>query len=192
MVGFGHVEGLVGDDFGDDWALEERSGFLFGFLGDALLFRGCGIDSGAVHIPEVRALAVEGTGVVDVPESVEDLGIGDDCGVEFNHDSLSGSGVFIGDLLVGGVFDFATDVSGGCGEDSGGHAEVLFGSPKASSGEDGAFSFGGFGFVFGGFQLDGWGDAGVFGGGLDGGIGDEGEGGDSSEGSGDCFHLYPY
>lgn len=192
MVGFGHVERLVGDDFCDDWSLEERSGFLFGFLGDALLFWSCGIDSGAVHIAEIRALAVKDTGVVDIPESVEDLGVGDDCGVEFDHDSFGGSGVFIGDLLIGGVFDFATNVSGGSGEDSGGHAEVFFGSPEAPSGEDGAFSFGGFRFVFGGFKLDCGGDAGVFGGGLGGGVGDEGEGGDSSESSGDCFHLYPY
>ncbi len=142
MVGFGHVEGLVGDDFCYDWALEEWSSFHFGFFSDALLFWSCGIDSGAIHIPEVRALAVEGTGVMDIPESVKYLRVCDDGGIEFDHYTFGGSGVFIGDLLVGGVFDLAADVSGGCGEDSGGHSEILFGSPEASSGEDGALSLG--------------------------------------------------
>lgn len=142
MVGFGHVERLVGDYFCDDWAFEEGGGFFLGFLGDALLFWRCWIDSGAIHIPEVRALTVESARVVDVPESVEDLGVGDDGGIKFDHDAFCGPGVFVRDLLIGRVFDFATDVTDGSSCDSRGHAEVLFGSPEASSGEDGAISFG--------------------------------------------------
>lgn len=71
---------------------------------------------------------------MDVPESVEDLGIGDYGWVEFHHDALGGPGIFVRDLLVSWVLDSSADVTDcSCG-DSGGHAEVLFGAPEASSG----------------------------------------------------------
>lgn len=80
-----------GGDLGDDGALPPLLVGLLGDLaGDALLLVVVEVDGGAVLGPRVRALAVEGRGVVGAVEELEELAVGDLGGVE---DDLGGFGV---------------------------------------------------------------------------------------------------
>lgn len=85
-----------------------------------------GVDARSVLVAEIGALAVEGAGIVDLPELVENLGVGDLRGVEFDDCGFSVTCVIVADFFVCRVFGFAGDIAdGGCG-DARGCPKVLF------------------------------------------------------------------
>lgn len=80
-----------GRNLGDDLAAPPLGVCLFGdFAGDCLLLGGVEVDCGAVLGAGVRALGVEGRGVVHAVEELEELAVGDLGWVE---DELGGLGV---------------------------------------------------------------------------------------------------
>lgn len=80
-----------GRNLGDDLAAPPLGVCLFGdFAGDCLLLGRVEVDGGAVLGAGVRALGVEGRGVVHAVEELEELAVGDLGWVE---DELCGLGV---------------------------------------------------------------------------------------------------
>ena len=116
-------------------------------LATACSFGRGGEDGGAVLGADVVALAVEGGGIVDGEEDVQQVGVGDASGVEGDADDLGMTGAPGADLVVGGVGGGATGIAG----DDIGDAEDLvedgFEAPEAAAGEDGGLKGGG-GSVF--------------------------------------------
>lgn len=141
VVRFGRVKCSERGDLGDD------GGFEFGLRafqrspGDARLFVVFREDDGAVLRAGVGALAVEGGGVVGIPEEVDQLLVGDFFRVVGDLHDFGVAGSAAADLFVGGVFGGASGVAG----DDGDHAGMAFvdglDAPEASAAEGGCVGF---------------------------------------------------
>ncbi len=93
-------------------------------------------DSGTVLRPHIRALTVEGGGVMDGEEDVQQVGKGDDGRVESDFDDLGVAGETGAYLLVGGVGFVPAGVAG---DDIGNAVDLVedgFEAPEASAGQD--------------------------------------------------------
>ena len=120
MVVLAAVEGFEWDDLGDDAVLPGVGGVELrdvGF-GDALLVVVGVEDGGAVGGADVRALAVEGGGVVDGEEDAEELAVGEARGIVDDLDGLGVVGGLGGDVVVVRGVGGAAGVAGGGGEDA--------------------------------------------------------------------------
>jgi len=138
VVVFGGVEGFEGDDFGDDGVGPQVLGFqvLDSFFGDGFLLLGVVEDGGAVLGADVVALAVEGGGVVDGEEDVQEDSVGDMSGVKGDAHDLGVTGVPGADLLVGGI---NVGTAGITGDDISYACDLVedgFEAPEATAGED--------------------------------------------------------
>lgn len=143
VVDGARVEGGGGGDFGDDGFGEQGGGGFFGGFGDGFLFGGVVEDGGAVLGADVIALAIEGGGIVEVPEPGEEFLVGDFFRVEDDADDFGVTGGAFADIVVGWVFDLAAHESGYDGVDAVELAEGGFDAPVAAGTEGGDFgSFG--------------------------------------------------
>ena len=104
-----------------------------------MLFRQGGEDGGAVLGAHVVALAVEGGGVVNGEEDVQDIGVGDLRGVEGDAHDFRVTSAAGTHLLVGGIDVGTAGVTGDDIGDAGDLVEDGFEAPEASAGEDGDF-----------------------------------------------------
>ncbi len=150
VVILGGEEGLEGQHLGDDRVRPEA--FICKFVDDGIgssgLFGQGGEDGGAVLRAHVVALAVEGGGVVDGEEDVQDIGVGDLRGVKGDAHHLGVPGVPGAHLLVGGVGGVAAGIAGDHIGDAGHLVEYGLEAPETTAGEHGDFKRedGGFGF----------------------------------------------
>ena len=112
MVVFSDIELIELGNCGDDWFVP-YSGFgdlLDGFFYNPLLFFGVVVNSGAVLGADIPALTVEGGGVVDGEEDVEDVFGWDNLRIECDLNDLGVAGSPIADGLVAWIFDVAAGV----------------------------------------------------------------------------------
>ena len=138
MVILGGVEGLERQYLGDDGIIPEvlRLEVTDDFQRGGLLPGQCGEDGGAVLGANVTALAVEGGGVVDGEEDVQEDSVGDMSGVKGDAHDLGVTGVPGADLLVGGI---NVGTAGITGDDISYACDLVedgFEAPEATAGED--------------------------------------------------------
>lgn len=145
VVVFGGEELGGGGEFGDNGVGEDLGGgqLVNGGLGGGALVFGVVEDGGAVLGAVVGTLAVEGGGIVDGEEDVEELGVGDEGGVKDDADGFGVAGHAGADVLVGGVGEVAANVAGFDGNDAFEVEEDGFETPETASGEGGGFGGGG-------------------------------------------------
>ena len=139
MIVLGGIEGLQGNDLGDDGVGPEGCiGKLFDDGGGGLLLGGSGKKDGRTVLgAHVSALTVEGSGVVDGEEDVQQVSVGDDGGVEGDPDGLGVTGDAGADELIRGVGPAPAAVAG---DDVGNAADLAkdgFETPEAAAGKDG-------------------------------------------------------
>ena len=141
MVVLGVVEGPGRGDLGRDLALaraRERvavaAGRQVGGLGLLLADR---VDGGAVLGADVVALAHALRRVVDLPERLEEIVVGDLGGVERDQDGLRVAGAAGADLVVGRVRRRPTLVADGRRVHAGQRPEGTLGAPEAAEAEVG-------------------------------------------------------
>ncbi len=150
VVILGGEEGLEGQHLGDDRVRPEA--FIRKFVDDGIggggLFGQGGEDGGAVLRAHVAALAVEGGGVVDGEEDVQDIGVGDLRGVEGDAHHLGVPGVPGAHLLVGGVGGVAAGIAGDDIGDASHLVEDGFEAPETAAGERRRLQAGGWGIWF--------------------------------------------
>lgn len=135
VIILGFVEVGCGGDFGDDRGVEVLLSPLFAFFGLLSLVVGVGEDSGAVLGSDVGTLLVEGCGVVDFPEEVKKLFVGDFFGIESGLNDFGVAGESATDFFVGDVFDVAAHVSAVDLFDAVELAEEVFDTPETAAAE---------------------------------------------------------
>ena len=106
-----------------------------------------GEDGGAVLGADIVALAVEGGGIVDGEEDVQQVGVRDAGRVEGDLHDLGMTGATGADLLVAGVGGGAAGITGDDIRDANHLVEDGFEAPEAAAGKDGCLKGGG-GSVF--------------------------------------------
>lgn len=140
VVVLGAPEGLCGLDLSDNGVRFET---IFGEKLDdfglslGLLVGGVKEDGGAVLGAVVGTLAIEGGGVVQNEESVEELLVADQGGIEVKFDNLGVAGLVGADILIGRALKRAALVSNSGGDDAGNGCESGFDSPEAAGAEGG-------------------------------------------------------
>ena len=113
----------------------------------ACLFGRGGEDGGAVLGADIVALAVEGGGIVDGEEDVQQVGVGDAGRVKGDPHNLGMTGATGADLLVAGVGGGAAGITRDDIRDADHLVENRFKAPEAAASKDGSLKGGG-GSVF--------------------------------------------
>ena len=140
MVVLGAPEGLGGLDLSDNGVRFEA---IFGEelrdfgLSLGLLVGGVKEDGGAVLGAVVGPLAIEGGGVVENEESVEELLVADQGGIEVKFDNLGVAGLVGAYILIRRALERAALVADSGGSDTGNGGESGFDSPEAAGTEGG-------------------------------------------------------
>jgi len=142
MIILGGIELGEGRDLGDDGMVKILLGGGLGLLRGELLRRVVVEDDGTVLRAFIRALAVEGGGVVGLPEDAEEFGVGNFGGVKGDLGHLGVAGVAAADVGVGGVAGVAAGKAAGHGVDAGQAFIDGFHAPKAAAPEGGGFESG--------------------------------------------------
>jgi len=140
VIGFGGIEGLQGDDLGDDFVGEDFGLIELGDvgLGDSFLLVVRIEDRGTILRSGIGALVVEfGRIVGDGEEDAEKFSVGDLGRIVGDLDGLGVSGVAVADEFVFGGVGCAAGVSGGGADYAFDVLEDGLDSPEASAGKDG-------------------------------------------------------
>src|ERR1017187_5989689 len=138
VVFFSAPEGLGGLDLRhNSLRFEAALGGELGDFGTRLRFLLGRVkkDGGTVLCAPVRALAVEGGGVVEGKERIQQLFVRDNRRIEFEFDHLCVAGLVGADVFVGGSFKLAAFIAHGSGGDAGNGGKGGFNSPKTASAE---------------------------------------------------------
>lgn len=132
------------DDLRDDRAGEDARGlqFLFGSFRGSLLRSVEKENRGAILRPVIRPLAVEGRGIVTLPERIEELCIRNLRGIELHAHRFRMTGASGADLRVGGIRDGSARVADCGADDAGERAKIGFDAPETPRGEDCALGWG--------------------------------------------------
>lgn len=140
-------------DEGDDGVLKDFSGGLHGFFGSGLLGVAVVENDGSVLRAHIRALAIQGGRIVQIPEPIEDVVGGDFFGIKHQLNNFHVTGILCADLSIGGVGDEASHVAGDGGMDAIKLLVNSFHAPEAATSKGNCFEPLGDSFSVGRFLL---------------------------------------
>lgn len=145
VIFLGGVENVEGKQLGDDGTGPEmrlahfaEDSFGLGLLGSVGVKNG-----GTVLTADIRALTVEGGGVVYGEKDVQQVRVGDHSRVEGDADALGMAGQAGADLLIGRRGTMSAGIAGDDGADAAHLLEDGFKTPETSTGENGRLQEGG-------------------------------------------------